>query len=233
MIELRNLNKKFDDIYVFEGVNWRFQSGAISVIVGPSGSGKTTLIRIMDLLEEPTGGSVYLNGIEIGGAESEKLKMRRKMALVPQRPVLFNDTVYNNVCYPLKIRGESSRIVAEKALWALEVVGLKDYNLRKAATLSGGEIQRVAIARALITDPEVLFLDEPTTNLDVNAKARMEELILTVPKQIGSTVVMATHDIAQCQKLADDIIAITSNQLVLVDSPDQVFSIFGLDSRNA
>ncbi len=177
MIELRNLSKKFDDLYVLEGVNWEFRTGAISVIVGPSGSGKTTLIRIMDLLEEPSGGSIYMNGAEIGGSESEKLKIRRTMSLVPQRPVLFNDTVYNNICYPLKIRGESSSLVSEKALWALEVVGLKDYGVRKAATLSGGEVQRVAIARALITDPKVLFLDEPTTNLDVNEKARMEELI--------------------------------------------------------
>tara|TARA_B100000029_G_C17474105_1_gene923011 strand:+ start:542 stop:1234 length:693 start_codon:yes stop_codon:yes gene_type:complete len=227
MIELRDLSKKFDDLYVLKSVNWKFQESAISVILGPSGSGKTTLIRMMDLLEEPSSGSIYLDGVEVGASEAEKLEIRRKMALVPQRPVLFNDTVYNNISYPLRIRGETSRIVAEKVSWALELVGLKDYNLRKAWTLSGGEIQRVAIARALIIDPEVLFLDEPTNNLDVNAKSKMEDLILTVPKNIGSTVIMATHDIAQCQKLANDIIAIVSNQLVSVDGPEQAFYVFG------
>ena len=151
------------------------------------------------------------------------------MSLVSQRPVLFNDTVYNNVAYPLKVRGEPYSTVSHKSLSVLELVGLKDYKLRRAVTLSGGEIQRVAIARALITEPDVLFLDEPTTNLDINAKVKIEDLIRDIPRSMGSTVIMATHDIAQCQKLADEIIAITSNTLVSVDTPDQILSIFGLE----
>ena len=229
MIELNNLSKEFQDIYILEDINWQFKSGAISVIVGPSGSGKTTLIRMMGLLEEPSRGSIYFNGVEIGLSDSENLKSRRRMSLVSQRPVLFNDTVYNNVAYPLKVRGEPYSTVSHKSLSVLELVGLKDYRLRRAVTLSGGEIQRVAIARALITEPDVLFLDEPTTNLDINAKVKIEDLIRDIPKSMGSTVIMATHDIAQCQKLADEIIAITSNTLVSVDTPDQILSIYGLE----
>ena len=229
MIELNNLSKEFQDIYILEDINWQFKSGAISVIVGPSGSGKTTLIRMMGLLEEPSRGAIYFNGVETGLSDSENLKSRRRMSLVSQRPVLFNDTVYNNVAYPLKVRGEPYSTVSHKSLSVLELVGLKDYKLRRAVTLSGGEIQRVAIARALITEPDVLFLDEPTTNLDINAKVKIEDLIRDIPRSMGSTVIMATHDIAQCQKLADEIIAITSNTLVSVDTPDQILSIFGLE----
>ena len=229
MIELNNLSKEFQDIYILEDINWQFKSGAISVIVGPSGSGKTTLIRMMGLLEEPSRGSIYFNGVETGLSDSENLKSRRRMSLVSQRPVLFNDTVYNNVAYPLKVRGEPYSTVSHKSLSVLELVGLKDYKLRRAVTLSGGEIQRVAIARALITEPDVLLLDEPTTNLDINAKVKIEDLIRDIPRSMGSTVIMATHDIAQCQKLADEIIAITSNTLVSVDTPDQILSIFGLE----
>ena len=229
MIELNNLSKEFQDIYILEDINWQFKSGAISVIVGPSGSGKTTLIRMMGLLEEPSRGAIYFNGVETGLSDSENLKSRRRMSLVSQRPVLFNDTVYNNVAYPLKVRGEPYSTVSHKSLSVLELVGLKDYKLRRAVTLSGGEIQRVAIARALITEPDVLCLDEPTTNLDINAKVKIEDLIRDIPRSMGSTVIMATHDIAQCQKLADEIIAITSNTLVSVDTPDQILSIFGLE----
>ena len=229
MIELNNLSKEFQDIYILEDINWQFKSGAISVIVGPSGSGKTTLIRMMGLLEEPSRGAIYFNGVETGLSDSENLKSRRRMSLVSQRPVLFSDTVYNNVAYPLKVRGEPYSTVSHKSLSVLELVGLKDYKLRRAVTLSGGEIQRVAIARALITEPDVLFLDEPTTNLDINAKVKIEDLIRDIPRSMGSTVIMATHDIAQCQKLADEIIAITSNTLVSVDTPDQILSIFGLE----
>ena len=225
MIELKDISKKYDDISVLEQVNWRFKSNAITVLIGLSGSGKTTLLRIMDLLEEPTLGQIVFDGVLVGTAESERLDLRRKMSLVSQRPVLFNDTVYQNVVYGLNVRGVSADLRKEKADWILDVVGLAGFENRKSDTLSGGEIQRVAIARSLITNPDVLFLDEPTTNLDVKSKATIEDLILRIPQEFKTSIIMATHDIRQCTRMADDIVSITDNHLIAVRYPQEIFGV--------
>jgi tungstate transport system ATP-binding protein len=225
LIELKDISKKYDDISVLEQVNWRFKSNAITVLIGLSGSGKTTLLRIMDLLEEPTSGQIVFDGVLVGTAESERLDLRRKMSLVSQRPVLFNDTVYQNVVYGLNVRGVSADLRKEKADWILDVVGLAGFENRKSDTLSGGEIQRVAIARSLITNPDVLFLDEPTTNLDVKSKATIEDLILRIPQEFKTSIIMATHDIRQCTRMADDIVSITDNHLIAVRYPQEIFGV--------
>jgi tungstate transport system ATP-binding protein len=149
-------------------------------------------------------------------SEREKLKVRRRMAMVFQKPAMFRSNVLENVKYGLKIRGLKGR---DKGMSALESVGLSGYERRDANTLSGGEMQRLALARAIVVEPELLLLDEPTANLDPKSAAIIEELILAWARQ-GITVIMATHNMAQCRKLADSVAVLVQGKIVETGRPE-------------
>ena len=135
-------------------------------LIGPSGSGKTSLLRMIDLLDTPTTGKIFFDGTDTAAHDAARLTIRRRMAMVFQKPAVLNTTVANNVAFGLKFRGTGRDEINTRVHEALSIVGLPQMEARKAVTLSGGEMQRVAIARALVTHPEVLVLDEPTANLD-------------------------------------------------------------------
>jgi tungstate transport system ATP-binding protein len=145
------------------------------------------------------------------------------MGMVFQKPAVMNTTVEENVAFGLKFRGVAQAERAGRVRTALDLVGLSHLAGRKATTLSGGEMQRVAVARALVTEPEVLLLDEPTANLDPVSSEVIEELILRVNHERGTTVVMATHDMIQGQRLADRIGVIMNGRLVQVGSSTEIF----------
>ncbi len=146
------------------------------------------------------------------------------MAFVLQKPIVFNTSVYDNIAYGLKWRGLGKSLVREKVSRTLEMVGLTDYRSRNARTLSGGEVQRVAIARAIATEPEVLLLDEPTANLDPVSASRIEELIAGIIKRDVITVIMATHDMSQGQRLADKISVIVDGEIVQTGGSRDIFN---------
>ena len=214
MITVRDLYKRYGNNTVLEDINWDVPKHSVTAIIGPSGAGKTTLMRLVNLLEEPTSGTILFDGVDATTSEKMRLEMRRRMGIVFQKPVVFSSSVYENVAYGLKIRGEKRQSVREKVGHALETVDLSDYSNRKAVTLSGGEVQRVALARAMVIEPELLLLDEPTANLDPASTARVEGLISRVIQELHTTVIMTTHDMAQGQRLADRAVVLEQGHIV-------------------
>lgn len=175
-------------------------SGGITIIIGPNGSGKTTLLRLMHGLERPRGGLVKWG-------HSSRAQIKARQGFVFQAPIVLRRTVRENIAYPLYIRREAKQQARDKAGRWLEKIGLADAAERSATVLSGGEKQKLALARALITNPEVLFLDEPTTNLDGAATRDIEALLLDAVKS-GTRIIMTTHDFGQAKRLARDVIFI-------------------------
>lgn len=223
LIKVTNLGKDYEGQSVLKNINLEIESGEVFALIGPTGAGKTTLIRLLNLLETPTSGQVYFDGVDVTGSERQRLKARRRMAYVQQKPIVFKMNVYDNVACGLKWRKVKKEVVRSKVDNALELVGMLDYTRRDARTLSGGEMQRVAIARALVTDPEVLLLDEPTANLDPISIAKVEEVLEQIIGEKNITILMATHDIPQGQRLAGRMGVLINGEILQLGSPNEVF----------
>jgi len=225
VLKIQHLYKRYTDRYVLEDINLEVERGEFFTIIGPNGAGKTTLLRLIDLLDSPTSGKIVFDGIDTSKcSETEKIHLRRRMAIVFQNPVLFNTTVFENVAYGLKIRGVDKSTIRKKVADVLELVGLANLWNRQATTLSGGEAQRVALARALVVEPEVLLLDEPTANLDPRNTAIIEKAILNVNKERKTTVVMATHNMFQAKRLAHRIAFLFYGKILEVGKPEEIFT---------
>jgi len=215
IFKVRNLKKVYNGKIVLDVDNFNFQEGKIYAIVGPNGSGKTTLLNILNLLEKPDEGQIFFYDQEITNkSNSDTLEIRRRMTLVNQDPFLFHSTVYDNIAYGLKIRLIPSKVQKSRIRSALNIVGLSGFKDRKANQLSGGEAQRVVIARALVIEPEVLFLDEPTANIDQKHIDVVERIIKKIKKEIKTTVIFTTHDLSQAYRLADEVISILDGKII-------------------
>lgn len=224
LIEVVGLSHKYGERTVLKNINVGVEKGEIFALIGPTGAGKTTLLRLIDLLEVPTAGKIYFGGQEITALGRLKLEIRRRMAFVLQKPVVFNMSIYDNIAYGLKWRGKSRKEIRERVDYLLEVVGLSAMRYKNARTLSGGEAQRVAIARALVVEPEVLLLDEPTANLDPISTSRIEQLVSHIIPQYETAIVMATHDLSQGQRLADRIGVMVNGEIIQIGDPRQIFN---------
>lgn len=223
MIRIERLTKKFGSAETIKETDLKIRAGEIFTFIGPSGSGKTTLIRLIDLLDWPTSGTIYFDNIDTDGTEQVRLAIRRRMGMVFQKPAVLNTTVAKNVAFGLKFRRVPEAEAQKKVRAALELVGLPHFTDRKAVTLSGGEMQRVALARAMVTEPEVLLLDEPTANLDPVSADLIENLIRGINKRFGTTIIMSTHDMNQGQRLADRIGVIIDGRLVQTGTALEIF----------
>ena len=224
LIETVGLWQRLGEQDILKNINIRVDRGEVFALIGPTGAGKTTLLRLIDLIDAPTAGKILFNGVDVTASEKGILEVRRRMAFVLQKPIVFNMSVYDNIAYGLKWRGVSSRQIHEKVNGILAIVGLTEYKNRNARTLSGGEVQRVAIARAIAIEPEVLLLDEPTANLDPISASRIEELIAGIIKRDAITVIMATHDMSQGQRLADRISVLVNGEIVQTGSSREIFT---------
>jgi tungstate transport system ATP-binding protein len=223
MIRIERLTKKLGDKETIKETNLDIHAGEIFTFIGPSGCGKTTLLRLIDLLDWPTSGTIFFDGKDTAGTEQVRLTIRRRMGMVFQKPAVLNTTVARNVAFGLKFRGVLEAEAQRKVRAALELVGLPEFIDRNAVTLSGGEMQRVALARAIVTEPEALLLDEPTANLDPISSDLIENLILRINKKSDTTIIMATHDMIQGQRLADRIGVIMNGRLVQTGGADEIF----------
>jgi len=215
IFKVRDLKKVYNNKIVLDVDNLNFQEGKIYAIVGPNGSGKTTLLNILNLLEKPDEGQIFFYDQEITNkSNSDTLEIRRKITLVNQDPFLFHSTVYDNIAYGLKIRSIPPKVQKSRIRSALNIVGLSGFKDRKANQLSGGEVQRVVIARALVIEPEILFLDEPTTSIDQKHIDVVERVIKKIKKEIKTTVIFTTHDLSQAYRLADEVISLLDGKII-------------------
>jgi len=196
--------------------------GEVFGIVGPSGSGKSTLLRLLDFLEPPTAGRIHFHDHSVNGAGSVPLTIRRQVTTVFQKPVLLNTTVYGNVAYGVKIRGEKE--VEVKVNEALARVGLMEFARAPVRTLSGGEAQRVALARAMVVEPQVLLLDEPTANLDPYNVGLIEGIVADLNRRKGTTIVLVTHNVFQAKRLAHRVALLLEGRIVEVSPAERFFS---------
>ena len=224
LIEVVDLHQKYGERDILKNINIRVDRGEAFAVIGPTGAGKTTLLRLIDLLDLPTSGRIYFDGIDVTELRKMRLEVRRRMAFILQKPVVFNTSVYNNIAYGLKWRGVRESSIREKVSNILEMIDLLVYRNRNARTLSGGEAQRVAIARAIVSEPEVLLLDEPTANLDPISTSKIEELIANIIHRYDTTIIMATHDMSQGQRLADRIAVLINGEILQTGVPRDVFS---------
>ena len=221
MIRLSNVTKRFGDKEALRGISLTIQKGETIAIIGGSGSGKSTLLRLMIGLDRPTSGEIYIGGDNIAAMSENALdRVRLRMGMVFQYSALFDSmTVGENVAFGLrehtdKDNTEIAHIVAEK----LSLVGLPDAAALMPQELSGGMKKRVGLARAIVTDPEIIFYDEPSSGLDPIMTAKIDELIIDMQRKLGVTSVVVTHDMASASRIADRIAMIYDGQLIAVDT---------------
>ena len=192
--------KSYGGSTVLSNVGLKVEAGELFAIMGPSGSGKSTLLRILNMLESPDRGTVTFSKSTLAPGDGQEL--RKRMTMLLQRSVMFRDTVFGNVAYGLRLRAVREQEMRDRAMTALRDVGLEGFEKRKASTLSGGEAQRVAFARAIAIEPEVLFLDEFTANLDPPNIRMLEAALAAYRQRTGCTVIMVSHNPFQAQRLA-------------------------------
>jgi ABC-type phosphate transport system ATPase subunit len=225
-----NVGKSYGGKTVLEGCSFDFLKDGIYAILGPNGSGKSTFLRVCALLEEPDQGRVDFleDGIpphenapdSVGpstttGSYLEKnIRLRRRITLLLPKIGVFNATVYQNVAYGLKVRDISKKDIEEKVSHALELVGLSDKKIVNACGLSSGETQRLGIARALVIEPEILFLDEPTSSLDPHNTSIIEDAIVRIAGKKRTIIIMVTHNMFQARRLSDHVLFMHGGRII-------------------
>jgi tungstate transport system ATP-binding protein len=182
IIDTQDIHVSFEDSVALCGVTLEIGSGEVFSIIGPNGSGKTTLLRLLGGLLKPTSGEIMLHGEDITDENRETL--RTKATVVFQQPMHFGTSVFKNIAYGLRIRKINEDTISKKVAEALTLVGLEGFEDRQARKLSGGEQRRVAIARAVVLNPEILLLDEPTADLDVDSTRVVENILRTLNVKI-------------------------------------------------
>lgn len=224
LIETRDLCQRYQERDVLKKINIGVERGEVFTLIGPTGVGKTTLLRLLGLIDQPQSGKILINGMDTAVSGRSRLEMRRRLAFVLQKPVVFNASVFDNIASGLRWRGINKNEIRHRVDNLLDIVGLTDYRDRNARRLSGGEVQQVAIARAIAVEPDLLLLDEPTANLDPVAALRVEELIMRIIAQRATTIILATHDLAQGQRLADRIGVLVDGEIQQTGSYSDLFT---------
>ncbi|WP_428815897.1 amino acid ABC transporter ATP-binding protein [Lactococcus lactis] len=224
LIEIKNLHKYFGKNEVLKGLDIQIKKGEVVVMIGPSGSGKSTFLRTMNLLEKPTDGQVYFEGVNIADKSVDVFKHREKMGMVFQQFNLFpNMTVLENLCLAPVKTGKMTKEEAKKmAEDLLQRVGLSDKAEAYPQALSGGQQQRVAIARALAMNPDVMLFDEPTSALDPEMVGEVLAVMQELAKE-GMTMVVVTHEMGFAKTVADRVLFMADGTIVEQGKPAQVF----------
>ncbi len=223
MIKITGLKKNYGSLNVLNGIDLTIAEKEVVVIIGPSGSGKSTLLRCMNYLEEPTEGTIVVDGIKLDG-EANINEVRKEVGMVFQRFNLFpHMTVLENlVLAPMKVRGISRSEAEKTAMELLSKVGLSDKANSYPDQLSGGQQQRVAIARALAMKPKALLFDEPTSALD----PEMIKEVLDVMKNLaneGMTMVVVTHEMGFAREVGDRVLFVDGGKILEQGAPDDIF----------
>lgn len=221
LYDLRQVTKSYDGRRVLTVERLHIRRGEILAVVGPSGAGKSTLLRLLNFLEPPDSGAIIFRERTVTPGDTVPVAVRRRVTTVFQRPLLLNRTVWANVAYGLKLRG--NRDADERIAVALRQVGLAEMARQPARTLSGGEAQRVAVARAMVLEPEVLLLDEPTANLDPYNVGLIEEIVQQLNEEESVTQVLVTHNVFQARRLAHRVVFLLEGDVVEVSDAETFF----------
>ena len=225
MISVKNLQKNFEGTEVLKGVNVDINKGDVICVIGPSGSGKSTFLRCLNLLEQPTGGSIIFEGSDLTDKKVDLNLHRQKMGMVFQQFNLFPhmSVLQNMTCAPMLLKGVSKQDAEKKALELLERVGLRDRADSYPNQLSGGQKQRVAIVRALCMEPDVMLFDEPTSALD----PEMVGEVLDVMKELaheGMTMVVVTHEMGFAREVSNRVLFLDDGIIAEEGSPVDIFT---------
>lgn len=224
MISVKNLEKSFGGHKVLNGITETIEKGEKVVVIGPSGSGKSTFLRCLNLLEEPTGGSIIFEGTDITDPKTDIDKLRQKMGMVFQQFNLFPHlTVKENIkLAPVKLKLMSDKEAEKKAMELLERIGLPDKADVYPKQLSGGQQQRIAIARALAMNPDVMLFDEPTSALDPEMVGEVLQLMKELADE-GMTMVVVTHEMGFAREVATRVLFIDQGVIAEQNNPKDFF----------
>ena len=225
MIQIRDLKKSFHQLTVLDGINMDIKRGEVIAIIGPSGCGKSTFLRCINHLEEPTGGEIFVDGININDKKVDINKQRQKMMMVFQNFNLFpHMTILKNLTIgPMELKKKTKKEAESKAMELLERVGLADKKDAYPNQLSGGQKQRVAICRALAMEPEAILFDEPTSALD----PEMVGEVLDVMKGLagsGITMICFTHEMGFAREVASKVVFFDQGKIAESGTPEEIFT---------
>jgi putative ABC transport system ATP-binding protein len=218
VLRTEHLGRRVGELWIVNDVSLEAHRGELLGLVGPSGAGKSSLLRLLNRLDEPSSGTVFLEDHDYRQIPPQEL--RRRIGMVTQRPFLFPGDIASNLRFGPAQRGET--LPDSEIAGLLERVGLAGFAARNVANLSGGEQQRVSLARALANRPEILLLDEPTSALDEQAKSGIEELVRSLVSADGYTFVLVTHDRGQARRVCDRVALIEAGRLVQHGTPAEV-----------
>ena len=224
MFEVKDLCKSFGELQVLKGLNETFYKGDVAAVIGPSGSGKSTFIRCLNLLEQPTSGSIFFEGTDITAKGFDVNKHRQKVGMVFQQFNLFNNlSILDNVTISMeKVKHVSHAEAEAKAMALLKRVGLDSKAGSFPSQLSGGQKQRIAIVRALALEPDVLLFDEPTSALDPEMVGEVVQVISDLAAE-GITMVVVTHEMGFARKVANRVLFMDGGQIAEQGTPEEIF----------
>ncbi|MEF9917450.1 MAG: amino acid ABC transporter ATP-binding protein [Lachnospiraceae bacterium] len=224
LIKVEDVHKIYKKLHALDGVSEEIRQGEVVVIVGPSGSGKSTFLRSLNLLEMPSSGHVYFEGVDITDKKTDIDKHRQKMGMVFQHFNLFpHKTIIQNITLaPIKLLGKSNEEAKEQALKLLELVGLQEKADSYPSQLSGGQKQRIAIIRALAMNPDVMLFDEPTSALDPEMVGEVLELMRKLAHD-GMTMVVVTHEMGFAKEVASRVIFMDAGKIKEQNNPKDFF----------
>ena len=214
VFEAKDLSKSFDGKKVLDIDRIVFEKGKIYCLYGSNGSGKTTLFEILMNIQKPDTGKIFFKGKEVFPGQEGLSGLRSRTTLIHQSPLLFDTTVEKNVDYGLRLRNLPKEERKNRVSECLKFVGLDGFQKHKARKLSGGEVQRVAIARALSIDPEVIFLDEFSANIDSRHREMVEKIISDINGRFQTTIIFTTHYMDQAYRLSDNVIHLYQGKVV-------------------
>ena len=226
IISVKNLVKEYNkgEVVALNGCNLDVKKGEVVAIIGPSGSGKSTLLRSLNMLEEPTSGEIYFNGVNLASKEVDINKHRQKMGMVFQHFNLFpHKTVIQNITMaPVTLKLMTEKEAEEQAMKLLQRVGLEDKRDEFPNMLSGGQKQRIAIVRALAMQPEVMLFDEPTSALDPEMVGEVLDVMRELASE-GMTMCVVTHEMGFAREVADRVIFMADGAIVEEGTPAELF----------
>ncbi|WP_100331962.1 ATP-binding cassette domain-containing protein [Bacillus xiapuensis] len=221
-LTIEQISKGFGNMTVLNQLTFSVNKGEFVCLLGPSGCGKTTLLRIIAGLEEPSEGRILINERDVTNIPPAK----RNFGIVFQSYALFpNLTAIKNIQFGLKTRKLKKKEIDEKAIAALQMVGLEELKDRYPSQLSGGQQQRVALARALALSPDFLLLDEPLSALDAKVREKLRFEIRQLQEKLGITTIMVTHDQEEALTMADKIIVMNKGEIMQIGSPQEVYQL--------